>query len=220
MKAILIFGIALGLAIITYPVKTSAQHLSLGAKAGVGLSNISNFDSEGGLVKRTPNAMVQGGFIMNFMFGDLLGIKAEILFQQKGEVYTGSTYPAKFRIYLNYITLPILVEVSHKFGKITLFGGAGPYVGYALNGKVVAINPSSGDETLTFGKGDFRRFDTGLCFDLGSGYKLGPGNLFLNLRFDLGLMDLSQPITKPSGYKTHDTRNFGISAGYLIPIGK
>ncbi len=220
MKAILIFGIALGLAMLTSPVKTSAQHLSLGAKAGAGLSNISNFESGGGSIKRSPNVMVQGGFIMKYMFGDLIGIKTEVLFQQKGEVYSGTTSSAKFKIYLNYITLPILVEVSHTFGNITLFGGAGPYMGYALNGKVVAINPSSGSINLTFGKGDFRRFDTGLCFDLGGGAKAGPGNLFLNLRFDLGLMDLSQPTTKPSGYKTHDTRNFGISAGYLIPIGK
>jgi hypothetical protein len=220
MKAKLLSIAMLVILLSAGSVKTSGQQLSLGAKAGVGLSNFSNYESNGMDVKRLPNVMVQGGFVLDYGFTKLFGIKAEILFQQKGEVYKDAHSSAKFKIYFNYITLPILFRVSHSFGNFTLSGGAGPYVGYALNGKLVGIEPDNNSSKLEFGKDKSRRFDAGLCIDMGGGFKLGPGTLFLDLRYDLGLMDISQPASKPSGYKTHDTRNFGICAGYLIPLGR
>jgi hypothetical protein len=207
--------------------RTFGQGLSLGAKVGIGLAYFSNFDDGGDKdFKRSPDMTILGGVIMNYKFGKLIGLQTELLFQQKGEVYkenvenNGTSELYKAKIFFNYLTLPILIQASHSFGKFNLFGGLGPYVGYALNGKIIAIKPDKDEIKLEFGKDKFRRIDVGLSIDLGCGYKLGPGNCFLDLRYDLGFMDIQQIADKPDGYKTKSTRNFGIAFGYLIPLGK
>jgi hypothetical protein len=64
--------------------KTFGQGLSLGAKSGIGLSYFSNFDDAGDKnFKRSPDMMILGGFIMNYKFGKLIGIQAELLFQSE-----------------------------------------------------------------------------------------------------------------------------------------
>ncbi len=198
--------------------RTSAQTFSLGAKAGAGFSYFSNFDKMEGLLTRSPNIMVDGGLIGNLSFTKLISLQFEILYEQKGEKYKmtfGTTQTST--LYLNYLTLPVLVEFSHSFGNFNLFGGVGPYFGYALDGKMISPDTK---ENITFGKDKFRRFDVGASVDLGAGYKAGPGHIFLDLRYNYGFMDIMQPKDKPEGYKTHCNRNFGIYLGYLIPLGK
>lgn len=206
--------------LITGSVKTSGQQLSLGAKTGIGFATFSNFDPGEGSVTRSPNTMVQGGFVMDYKFGKLIGISVEALYQQKGEVYKSTSSSAKLKLYMNYLTIPIMVKASHSFGNFTIFGGLGPYMGYALNGKLVGLGNDKGSVKLEFGKDNFRRFDVGICIGLGGGIKLGPGNLFLDARYDYGLLDVQQPVDKPEGYKTHCNRNFGISLGYMFHLGK
>ena len=211
--------VLLALFLLLGTARTSGQTFSLGAKVGAGISYFSNFDDYNGLIKRSPNIMVDGGVIANLSFTQLISLQFEILYEQKGEKYkmTLGTTTQTSRFYLNYLTLPILVEFSHSFGNFNLFGGLGPYMGYALNGKIK--NPDT-TENIEFGKDKFRRFDVGASVDLGVGYKAGPGHIFLDLRYNYGLMDIQQPKDKPEGYKSHCNRNFGIYLGYLIPLGK
>jgi hypothetical protein len=218
--------IVLALVIFTGTAKSFGQGLSLGAKAGIGFSYLSNFEKSSGIDRKT-NMMALGGLIMNYKFGKLIGIQVELLYQQKGEVYKmdfeydGNTTTYKDKIVLNYITLPVLLHLSHSFGKFNLFGGFGPYGGYAFNGKIKAIEPDKDEEKLEFGKDRLRRFDVGLSFDLGFGIKGDSGgNLFLDLRYDLGLLDIVWATDKPDDYKSTCTRSVGVTLGYMIPIGK
>ncbi len=71
-----------------------------------------------------------------------------------------------------------------------------------------------------FGKDNFRRVDAGVSLDLGGGIKAGQGKIFLDLRYNYGLVDVEQITEKPEGYKSHCTRNFGICLGYMLPLGK
>jgi hypothetical protein len=200
-------------------VNTSAQGFSLGLKAGAGFSYLSNFIDGDGHLKRSTNIMADGGLVGNLSFSKLVSLQFEILYEQKGENYriTFDESSEKVGLYLNYLTLPILVEFSHSFGSIKLFGGLGPYVGYALDGKIVLAEER---EKITFGEGNFRRFDVGASADLGVGFKVGRGHLILDLRYNYGFMDIMQPKNKPDGYKSHCNRNFAIYLGYQIPLGK
>jgi hypothetical protein len=200
------------------------QHFSLGAKAGAGFANYSNFDSEGLGFTRAPNIMVQGGFVVDYKFARLIGLQAELLFQQKGEAYrfdydyNGTEHKNRSRMYMNYLTMPVLFKFWHTFGKFNLSEGLGPYIGYALNGKFVQTEPENSSSDLKFGKDKFRRFDAGVSIDLNGGISLGPGNLFLDLRYDFGLMDIAQPEDKGDNYKSHCNRNFAVNVGYIIPL--
>jgi hypothetical protein len=221
-KTFTISLLAMLLLIVT--AKTSGQIFSLGVKAGAGFSYLSHFEKNGEDIKRFTNIMFDGGLTGNVKFTKLVSLQFEILFEQKGENYkinltsgTGTTETEKMKIYLNYLTLPILVEFSHKFGNFILFGGLGPYIGYALDGKMIL---GSQKVSMKFGKDEFRRFDAGLSADLGCGYKAGPGNIILDLRYNYGFMDIEQLKDKPDGYKSHCNRNLGIYLGYVIPLGK
>jgi hypothetical protein len=209
----------------------SGQRLSLGAHAGAGISYSSNLYAAKDLsgvddISRYPDVMATGGFIMNYRFNKWLGLRADLLFQQKGERYEFDMMQYdgpkhyELEIYVNFITLPVLVQASHSFGKFILTGGTGLFIAYSLNGKLLMIKPEKTEVNIEFGKDQFTRFDIGLSFDLGFGYSLGPGNLFMDLRYDLGLLDVYHLSDKPEDYKPAYTRNAGITLGYLIPLGE
>ncbi len=219
MKTRLVAFSLLAMILLAGTAQTSGQGFSIGAKAGVGFSYLSNFKDYEDMLKRSPNIMADGGLTGNAAFTSLVSLQFELLYEQKGEklqtTYQGIT--TKVSLLINYITLPILVEFGHSFGNVKIFGGIGPYIGYAINGKVVA--PGSNDK-IEFGKDNYRRFDAGGSADLGAGIKAGPGHIFLDLRYNYGLMDIQQMTNKPDGYKSLCNRNFVVSLGYLLPLGK
>lgn len=219
MKTKIFTLLFVALFLITGMTQTSGQGFSLGVKAGAGFSYISHFNNSGGLLKRSPTIMVDGGLIGNIGFTKLVSLQFEILYEQKGEQYKMSFLEnsSKSKLHLDYLTLPILVEFAHSFGNVKLFGGLGPYIGYALGGKMISPDETEG---IKFGKNNFRRFDAGAAADLGVGIKAGKGHIILDLRYNYGLIDLQQPEHKPDGYKPHCNRNAVISVGYIIPLGK
>ena len=208
----------LALLLLTGAANVSGQTFSLGAKVGPGIAYYSNFDKLDGLLVRSPNIRIDAGVIGNLSFNKLVSLQFEMLYEQKGEKYKMTFETTETaRIYLNYITMPVLIQFSHSFGRVKLFGGAGPYVGYALDGKMI---DSESKTTIKFGKDEFRRFDAGATANLGFGVKAGPGHIFLDVRYNYGLMDIQQPEKKPEGYKPHHNRNLDVCVGYIIPLGK
>ena len=126
-----------------------------------------------------------------YQFNDLLGLQAELQYIQKGEglKIPGSVegdYKGKTRI--SYLTIPVLINVSHAFDKILVYGVLGPYFAIGLSGKSISLEPYAGENDLVFQEGELRRFDMGLSIGAGAGYRLGPGDVFLDLRYDLGFM--------------------------------
>jgi hypothetical protein len=216
-KIVTIFFIAILL--VTGTTKTSAQGFSLGFKAAASFSYLSHFDNQEGLRTRSPHIMAGGGLIGNVGFSELLSLQFEVLYEQKGEDYkmTFMDITEKVKLSMDYLTLPVLLEFSHDFGNFRLFGGLGPYIGYALGGKIKVADSTM---KIEFGKNNFNRFDVGASVNLGGGLKVGNGHIFLDLRYNYGFMDIYQPETKPDGYKTHCNRNFVASIGYIIPLGK
>jgi len=197
-----------------------------GMKAGIDLSSWSNVDltSEDPTVTNDKISKLgfQGGFIGNFGFNKFLSIQMELLFEQKGLKIkaTNGTVTAKVWTTVTYFDIPLLVKFSYPLGPVVIYGNLGPYFGIGLSGKL-ATDPDVGmGGKIEFKEGGLNRFDFGLLFGGGAGFSIGNGEVFLDLRYGLGLSDINNITSKPSGYEKNCNRNFGIAVGYLIRLGK
>jgi hypothetical protein len=221
------------LALITVMVFTNtpvvySQGFAAGGKIGLCLSSLSNWDyrSSGSENKeRSSLAGLQVSLTGKYNFSELLGLQTELQYSQKGEVtiMTGSTDTTyRVKTIINYLTLPVLFTASHSFDKILIYGNLGPYIGIGLSAKTKIKGPIEGTEKREFKKGDQARFDLGLCIGAGAGYRLGPGDIILDIRYDLGFIDTySTPDEiKGNNYKATKNRTLGVSIGYIIPLGQ
>ena len=197
---------------------------SLGVKAGIDLSRVSNEDLPSGMEKVSKIGF-QGGFVGNLGFGKFLSVQMELLFAQKGfkikETESGVTVKAWTTV--NYLEIPLLLKFSLPAGPVVIFANVGPSFGIGLTGKI-ATEPDLGmDQKVSFDDGGLKRFDFGLLFGAGAGIKVGPGLIYLDLRYGLGISDINNvtdAVKNADGYKKNSNRNFGIAVGYLIHMGK
>ena len=127
------------------------------------------------------------GPVADFQLQGNLSFNTGLLFSLKGakseDSYNGETYSSTTN--LNYLVVPL--NLAYKFPlneKAKLLIEAGPYLGYALSGK---IKDSEGSTDLTFGEeGGPKRFDAGLGF--GAGVELG--SIVLSINYELGLANI------------------------------
>jgi hypothetical protein len=202
-----------------------SQDFSVGGKVGIDLSSFSHWSKfksddlkDASNIKHPPKIGLQIGAVGNYTFNEYLALQVELLVQQKGESYKfqeqylNDTYSNKKSQTVTYITIPILARGNYSFGKFTISAVLGPYIGTEKQKFGKTKNDSS--------ELKLHRFDIGLSFGIIPSYELGPGSIFLDLRYDLGFIDAYNPNTKPEDYLTACNRNFGISVGYLVKLGK
>jgi hypothetical protein len=194
----------------------SAQaQISLIPKAGITLSSISydnEPDGQQSKVGFVGGVGVEIGIVENFF-----SVQPELLFIQKGENYDARGVETKAT--LNYLEVPVLAKVSFGSQVIKGYVNAGPSLALGLTGnQKVEGGEEPGETGIRFGNpaNDGRRyldsrFDFGLQFGGGVGVGLGPGSLLADVRYGLGLTDLSDA-TKSKN------RNFAFTLGYAIPL--
>lgn len=155
-------------------------------------------------------------------FNEYLAFQFELLFAQKGFKLKGTTSGVYVSAYttLNYLEIPLLFRASYPLGPVSIYSILGPYVGFGLKASVGSSVGKIG--SYSFKDLGLHPVDFGLCFGGGAGFHIGRSELFLDLRYDLGLVDCNNidDSDKPSGYKANCNRNFAISIGYLMPLGK
>ena len=205
--------------------------IMIGPKLGLNLASFSNITTTGS-EKKVPNMGINFGGVFNFAFGDMFSLQPELLYSGKGcKTKDGDDY---FSENTNYLEMPILFKGS--FGKkdFKVFVNLGPYFGYWMSGKsIIKISGDKTTESITFDENQGinpdgstytakpNRLDIGLAFGAGVLYKLGPGSLMGELRYDLGLSNLTKYTgTEPPDAENIKNRVFTISVGYLFKIGK
>jgi hypothetical protein len=186
-------------------------------KGGVTFSNLNT--SESGVSGRT-------GFVAGLGLGipvtadNFFVIQPEILYIQKGANFsTNGTTTRVGNTYINYAELPVLAKINFGGESFRAYVNGGPSVAYALfgrttqNGAVVDIKFGD-DADVTFNN----RIDLGLQFGGGIGFKAGPGDILLDLRYGMGLSNL---LNKPvAGTDTEaQNRAYALTLGYAIPLG-
>jgi hypothetical protein len=191
--------------------------LRLGVLAGV---NFQNFNGKDNVGDKLENKMITG---FHAGINSLIPIAPDIFFQPglvfsiKGAQQKDASPNAKFM--LNYIDLPLNIVYRPQLGENFFLLGFGPYLGYALGGKIIDDN---GDKTdiefmKTIESGDplssaMKRFDAGA--GIFAGYELSNG-IFLQLDTQLGLIKINADNKNiPDDKLSIKNTGFGLSVGF------
>ncbi len=228
MKKNLLFILTIACSLVL----TTAAQAQIGIKGGVTLSNLAQkaFEDEGSDFEENSTVGFQAGIFAELPIGEVFAIQPELLFIQKGgksEFNIGnSSYERNF--HYNYIEVPVLAKVkagSTDGSGIGLFFYGGPFVSYAINGKIdnditILGDKTSNETDIEFNDDDDqRRLDWGAAFGLG----LNLGSLVLDLRYDLGINNVLTDEFDGGGDNGDNpylrTRSIGLTLGFVLGGG-
>jgi len=161
-----------------------AQHANIGTKIGLNSFTINSGNNSGVDAKLGMHAGLIGHIHLSRQFA----LQPELIFSMQG-AKVGST-----SFNLDYINIPLMFQYMFDNGFRLQ---AGPQLGILVSAK--AENNGSIDI-----RDNYNAFDAGMSF--GAGYIHTPSNFGIDLRYNLGLSD----ITKSSG---SDATNRGIQIG-------
>jgi len=214
-KTALFFAIVLTVGLMT----TATAQLSIGPRVAVNFSNIAFSDADEDV--DTKNLFgVAFGAAAEIGINDMFAIQPELLYSQHGfsleDSLLGETIKLDFRP--NYLQIPLLVKL--KFGSEPLMVNvlAGPHVGFGI-GDITATTTFLGEEdkdTSSWEDAGFSKFDFGITGGVGVSFAAGPGNLGLDIRYQLGLSNIGEDTDDD---EKASNRNFQVGLSYLIPIG-
>ncbi|WP_299820417.1 porin family protein [uncultured Pontibacter sp.] len=190
-----------------------AQTISVGPRVGVTFAQIhasgDNADELNDAAE--SNTGFQVGAVSNIMLSELFSIQPELLFIQKGAKVGDSDY---FKLRTDYLELPILAKVSFGPEQLKGFVTAGPTVGYWLSAKSISeIGGNKESESYDFEDED-NRLEIGASFGVGVAYKVGAGELNLDVRYGLGFSSIAE---YEGDYKEKN-QVFGVSLAYLFSL--
>jgi len=198
--------------------KTMVAQPSMGPKLGLGFSKITNIGGDAD-IKSAANTRMHLGVVFNFIGGKVFSFQPEILYMQKGfKMISTEEKNVFYKLNTNYFEIPAMFKFSFGSEKIKGFFDIGPYFAYWASAKnKYRDDPDENvqQEDYTFDNDDDMRLDVGLGFGGGVSYKLGPGKIVLDLRYDLGFLNIVQDPDDPCANRT-----FGISVMYLFNLKK
>ena len=163
-----------------------------------------------------------GGFVGELELGRHFAIQPGVLFAQQGYTALAENGDTKREAdyLLNYIQVPLNMLAKLNIGQRgNIFFQIGPYVGYALNGKLKREMYVDGKRTewdkykIAFGKGN--NGDTMKNLDYGLGFGLGfqAGAIQFDMAINIGMPNLSNTADI-------DMRNYGFAINLAYFIGK
>ena len=188
--------------------------LGIGARVGVNIAT-ANFEKD---LTNNPdyNLGFQGGVVVEVGLLDFFAIQPEVNFVQKGlkriELMGDAPSEHEVKTYLNYIEVPVLFKGKFGGEMVKAYLMAGPTFGYAFDGMMKIEDMP--DEDVSFD--NLKRAEFGLQFGAGVGVAAGPGTLFLDGRYGMGISDINDLKDSPYGEWRNDGFNIGI--GYIFTI--
>jgi outer membrane protein W len=168
----------------------SARQITLGVKAGMILSNITQTPEEWKQDKLYKGGFT-GGVYMNYAFNEYFSIQPELLYAQKGvkdKLYDG-IIEVNLTAHFDYFELPVLLKYTYPWKEdFRPFVYAGPSFSYTLSSDLEV-------SALIFsGEIDFSDLthvtDFGLVAGGGFDYAIGKGVLVFDARFMLGFTNV------------------------------
>jgi len=142
-------------------VSLQAQNrISIGAKAGLNISNI--YDSEGETYSADPKTGFAAGGFVHIPIGGFFGIQPEVMFSQKGYQTAGTVLGLDYSTSRtsNYLDIPILFAIK-PLGLATLL--IGPQYSYLLKQTTNLVTPVSNTTVVDeFTNDNIRRNTLGL----------------------------------------------------------
>ncbi|MBI5267360.1 MAG: PorT family protein [candidate division Zixibacteria bacterium] len=169
---------------------TAAKKMHFGITGGLSMGNLSGSDADPGVGEsKKMRVGFAGGVFADFGLGTTFALQPQLLYVQKGVKYeaTGATEKNKF----DYLEVPVLLKwVPQMQGKMqpTIF--VGPYLGFLMSAKSDTVDVKDSLKTTDFG----------ITFGAGFGSKMTSGELFFDVRLDLGLTEIDDSAV-PSNVK-------------------
>ncbi len=166
-----------------------------GPKVGTNFSKISNMDQTG--LDVSNRLGYQFGGVAELGLTNMLSFETELVFTSKGMADDFSA------IRVNYLSVPLLAKFSfNMMGLSRVYATGGTYNNIRTNARVVYEFGESFSETH-----HYTVIDWGLSVGAGAGYDIGYGLLCLDLRYDLGIVD----VEKVNVTEKNRNRSFGIA---------
>lgn len=154
----------------------TGSEFSFGPKVGLNFSNVHNVDAD------TKTSFHIGGFA-EMKFNDMFAFYGELLYSRMGFRYSGYADDAKYKVRVNYLTLPVLAKVYLWRG---LAVEAGPQVDILLNGKSVVKSGGTTEKT------DLDNLNAiGLTIAIGASYDVC-SHIFVGARYNLGVTNVAK----------------------------
>jgi len=167
----------------------SAQNINIGTKIGLNSYTI-NTDNNSNLNARIG---LHAGLIGHIHMNNQFALQPEIVFSMQG------AKKGKNSVNLDYINIPVIIQYMFDNGfRIQ----AGPQLGFLINAK-------EGRDSSPSIKNDYKSIDAALSF--GASYIHTPSDFGIDLRYNLGLNDISENSNVKS-----TNRGFQIGVFYLF----
>jgi Outer membrane protein beta-barrel domain len=178
---------------------------TFGIRAGVNFQNLNGRDAADNKLENKLKTGFNAGVNAEIPVATDFYVQPGLLFTTKG----AKADVGDFKTNLSYVELPINLLYKPVLGTSKLLLGFGPYLGYAIGGKVKNDNSSV---DINFGDkvGEIKRFDAGANFL--AGYEFTT-NLSFQLNAGLGLVNINNRANTDKKSRVRNT-GFGLSLGY------
>lgn len=186
--------------------KQDFKRLNLGFLAGLNYPDI-RFENDDSYNNFKVNFLI--GLSLEYYVSEKLSFKTNINYERKhrkNEVQILSNVPPfniqgseYYNDYFHYLNIPFFFK--YEFYKHKFFVNSGPFINYLINLDRELVPE---DEAI-FEKVDQKDFDFGLTFGLGYQIPIEKQKLSIELRNDLGLIDVGGYYTSQSSYAKTNT---------------
>lgn len=204
--------LAAGVAMLFFAAPATAQMTTeIAAKAGVSFSKLDVEDAD----FDNLTAFVGGGHI-RFDLGSF-SVQPEVLFVRKGA--KESDEDGEFKIKIDYVEIPVLLRYDvMTAGGVAPFFYAGPAVAFEIacnlsqeNGQSVEADCDEVDEFP-----ERKSLDVGILGGAGVAFAAGPGNLFVEGRYNFGLTNISDSELDDEA----KNRSASVMVGYAVSLSR
>jgi len=205
------------LTILATGIFAQGQKISFAVQAGINFQNQTGVDFLGDEIDNSLLTGFHAGANVIIPVGTDIYFQPGLVFSQKGASSTLSLVTIDYK--MNYIDIPLNLLYRGKLGEGYVMVGFGPYVAFALSGKVIAGSVTSDIEfkntieltdplTTTY----MKSLDAGA--GVFAGYETGFG-IYIQLNTQIGLINISPEDTRV-GEDNSSLKNvgFGVSVGY------
>ena len=177
----------------------------LGPKIGMNLSQISNWSTFAGYENKSRIGL-QLGVVGEIGITERLSFDGEFTFISKGQKQTSSF--SNDQLNVRYLGIPLLAKYSFKFlGLSKVYAKGGTFTNVRTGGSYTVVYENGVEFSEELSVDGWTRVDWGLSFGCGAEYKMDKGIIGLDLRYDLGIIDV---------HKSDAERNMNRTMGFTL----
>jgi len=224
MKRFIFALIALAVVLLSSAETHYKPHISIGARAGMSMAQMSFSPS----VKQLWNRGTTGALTFRYTEEKLFGLIAELGWVQRGWKENYEEAPFSYSRSLTYINVPLLTQIYFGSRRFKAFINLGPQFSYLIGSSITADfdyeNPSQvsnyprNRQTEQLYTDVKNKFDYGICASVGGEFYVQPRHsVLVEARFYYGLGNI-YPATKADTFSASRNMSLEVTLGYFFRL--